>query len=275
MDGQRRIVERSPECVAAHDKAGWLALFTDDAVVEDPVGGAPARRGARPRRGDDELGRFWDTFIAPNAIRFEVREDIVVEGAVVRDVLIHTRLPNGFEITVPAYLLYELAGASGAVRIRRLAAHWELRVLSRRAMSSGVRGLAGVTRLGGRLVRIQGLRGLGGYVRAFTRGAFRRGKATVHALARAVEAADTPSFLALFVDEGARVALPGGTETPAAFLASLGPGARLAVEEVVTAGFTVAFRFATSGARPLGGAAFAELDPATRRIARLRLFPRG
>ena len=33
----------SLSAVKAGDRAGWLALFTDDAVVEDPVGSVPKR----------------------------------------------------------------------------------------------------------------------------------------------------------------------------------------------------------------------------------------
>jgi steroid delta-isomerase len=35
------------------DREGWLALFADDATVEDPV-------GSPPRRGRAEIGSFWD-----------------------------------------------------------------------------------------------------------------------------------------------------------------------------------------------------------------------
>lgn len=31
-------VERSPHAAAAHDRAGWVGLFTGDGRVEDPVG---------------------------------------------------------------------------------------------------------------------------------------------------------------------------------------------------------------------------------------------
>jgi steroid Delta-isomerase len=37
----------------ANDRSGWLALFTDDATVEDPV-------GSEVKRGKDGIGEFWD-----------------------------------------------------------------------------------------------------------------------------------------------------------------------------------------------------------------------
>ena len=35
------------------DRDGWLALFADDATVEDPV-------GSEVQRGKDAIGAFWD-----------------------------------------------------------------------------------------------------------------------------------------------------------------------------------------------------------------------
>jgi hypothetical protein len=51
-------VERSPEAAAAHDRAGWVGLFTVDGRIEDPV-------GSRSHVGQAQIGRFYDTFIGP------------------------------------------------------------------------------------------------------------------------------------------------------------------------------------------------------------------
>lgn len=52
-DAIRQTVERYWACFSAGDKAGWLALYDDDATVEDPV-------GSDVHRGHDEIGAFWD-----------------------------------------------------------------------------------------------------------------------------------------------------------------------------------------------------------------------
>jgi hypothetical protein len=54
-------VERSPQAAAAHDRSGWVGLFTSDGRVEDPV-------GSRPHVGYAQTGRFFDTFIGPRDI---------------------------------------------------------------------------------------------------------------------------------------------------------------------------------------------------------------
>ncbi len=51
-------VELSPQAAAAHDRAGWVGLFTEDGRIEDPV-------GSRPHIGHEQIGRFYDTFIEP------------------------------------------------------------------------------------------------------------------------------------------------------------------------------------------------------------------
>lgn len=46
-------IERYQSTFSAGDRDGWLALFTDDAVLEDPVGSAP-------HEGRDAIAAFWD-----------------------------------------------------------------------------------------------------------------------------------------------------------------------------------------------------------------------
>jgi hypothetical protein len=70
-DDMLAAVERSPEAARAHDRAGWVGLFTDDARLEDPV-------GSYPHRGRGAIARFYDTFIGPRDIAFRRNADIVV-----------------------------------------------------------------------------------------------------------------------------------------------------------------------------------------------------
>ena len=91
------VVERSaPRPVAVHDRTGWIDLFVDEAHIEDSVGrSVPKAAGV--------LGRFWDTFIGPHEIAFEIRRDHLLGLDVMRDAMIHTRIGPHIEIDVPAY----------------------------------------------------------------------------------------------------------------------------------------------------------------------------
>ena len=48
-----RTIERYQSTFSADDRDGWLALFTDDAVLEDPV-------GSSPHEGRQAIAAFWD-----------------------------------------------------------------------------------------------------------------------------------------------------------------------------------------------------------------------
>ena len=49
----------------ARDKAAWVGLFEEDAVVEDPVGGFPAwDPTGEGQRGRAAIAKFYDTFAA-------------------------------------------------------------------------------------------------------------------------------------------------------------------------------------------------------------------
>jgi steroid Delta-isomerase len=52
-DAIRRTIERYQSTFSADDRDGWLSLFTDDAVLEDPV-------GSTPHEGRAGLADFWD-----------------------------------------------------------------------------------------------------------------------------------------------------------------------------------------------------------------------
>jgi hypothetical protein len=269
------VVAASPARVGGHDKAGWLALFATDAVVEDPVGTRPQRRGARPRGpdDDDELGRFYEVFIAPNQIRFDVRAEVVAPPFVARDVRIHTRLPGGHEVEVPAHIVYEVCAEGGAPKIKHLAAYWELRRVPTLALGGGLRGLAAVTRQTWRMVRVQRLGGLAGYVGGFCT-AGRQGRRLVQALARAVGARDAAALAGLFVDGTARVEFPAPQRLiPGDFLDALGPTAALEADDLRVAGRSVSCGVTLRG---VGGArrGIAVIDCERRpwRITRARFF---
>ncbi|EGD54978.1 hypothetical protein SCNU_10621 [Gordonia neofelifaecis NRRL B-59395] len=153
-------VEGSPAAVAAHDKEQWLSLFADGAVVNDPV-------GSSPHRGDEQLSRFYDTFIAPNTIVFHQEHDDVVSGStVVRDVTLEIRMSDDVVLHVPTHLRYEMTSPD---RIAGLYAHWELPTMVMQLLKKGVHALPVSARLSGSMVRNQGLAGAFGFGRGFLR----------------------------------------------------------------------------------------------------------
>jgi hypothetical protein len=260
------FVDQSPARVAAHQKEAWLRLFADDAVVEDPVGTPPARKA------DGTLSKFWDTFIAPNAVRFEILGDRVQGGDVLRDAVIHTRMRGGVSVSVPAYLLYEMGDSGGERRIRRLAAHWRGRGSAAGAPGDGIRAGVGAARLLARMVRTMGPRWAWGYVASFRRGAGGAGVRSVEELARAFRAGDAAAVRARFVDARAEVRFGDVRTTPDELLTVLAPGSSLSIEAPLSAGWTTACRFRIEGPRPSDGLALFEIARGDGRLRGARFF---
>ncbi len=208
------LVCASPAAVMAHDKPAWLALFARDHVLEDPVGGRPVVGGLYDRRsggrGSGPLSRFWDTFIAPNDVTMEVRNEIIDGNVVARVAMIETRTPTGVVVHTAAHLVYELTREDGAMRIRRLAAHWEVGPVLRQLLGLAPERLRAMAQQTRRLIALQGIGG----TMAFLRSVPSVGDAGKAALTELLAAAGRG-------DDGARRLLGGLVPTaPTALIAS-------------------------------------------------------
>lgn len=163
-------VERSPAAVAVHDKFAWMSIFAQYHVVEDPVGSTPhvggIYDGKSGKRGHEALARFFDTFIAPNNIRFDVVRDIVNGNHVVRDLTIHIAMSEKVHVSVPMHLLYELGLENGEWKIIRLAAHWELMPMMAQLFSKGLAAVPVMSALTVRMIALQGIGGMLGFSKA-------------------------------------------------------------------------------------------------------------
>jgi hypothetical protein len=175
-------VERSPRLAAAHDRAGWVALYAPDAEIEDPV-------GSRPHRGTDRIDRFYATFIDPRDITFHVRTDVVVDDTVVRDVDLEVRMSAEVTMHIPAVLRYDLAAVDGVPKIARLQAFWELPGMIGQFLRSGPRAVPVGGALGVALLRNQGVPGAAGFLAAL-RGAGPAAKRGVDRFVRDAAAGD-------------------------------------------------------------------------------------
>lgn len=155
-------VERSPQAAAAHDRAGWVALFTDDGRVEDPV-------GSRPHVGREQIGRFYDTFIGPRDITFHRDLDIVFGTVVLRDLELEVAMGSAVTMYIPAFLRYDLREANGQWRIAELRAYWELPAMVLQFLRTGPRAVIPALQLSRGLMSNQRVRGTAGFMAGFRR----------------------------------------------------------------------------------------------------------
>ena len=238
------VVERSPAATDVHDRSGWLGLFTADARVEDPY-------GSRPHVGIEEIGRFYDTFIGPRQLIFHRDVDVAVGAAVVRDLMLEIVMGPGVTLDVPMHLRYDLRALDGDWAVERLRAHWELPTMVAQMLRQGAKSLPVSLRLGGELLRNQGLRGTAGFVSGFRRPGITGDEMAVR---RALSRGAAVSF---------------GEETPIAvgeFIDRVRGGRRF---KMIAAGDTVSASVHTPSGR---GVVFCEIAGATQGIARVRYF---
>ena len=153
-------VKKSPAAVAVHDKATWLGLFARDAFVNDPV-------GSKVHCGADAIDRFYETFIAPNKIVFDVEHDTVCGNTVIRDLIIETTMSTGLKVDVPTHIRYELVEEDGELKVHRLFAHWELSPMVLQTLKAGVSGLVTYSKLSVHMIRCQGMGGVFGFMQGF------------------------------------------------------------------------------------------------------------
>ncbi|OBF17325.1 transporter [Mycobacterium kubicae] len=178
-------VERSPQAAAAHDRAGWVGLFTEDARVEDPV-------GSRPNVGREQIGRFFDTFIAPRDIKFHRDLDIVCGCVVVRDLELEVAMGSAVTMLIPAFLRYDLRGTGSDWQIAELRAYWELPAMMLQFLRTGPGAVSPAVQLSRSLLGNQGLRGTAGFLSGFRRAGTRHKKLVetfLNAIVRKDEAA--------------------------------------------------------------------------------------
>ena len=123
MTTARDLSRMSAERIKAHDREGWLALFADDAAVEDPVGPSifdPEGKGHHGRAG---IAHFYDTAIAPNKdVTFEVHGSHLCGGEVANVVTLHITQGDGNQFKLPCVIVYKQAPDG---KIASLRAFWE------------------------------------------------------------------------------------------------------------------------------------------------------
>ncbi len=109
--------------VERRDRDGWLALFADDATVEDPVGPSAFDPDGRGHHGKTAIAAFYDNVIAGNeSIRFTIHQSIHCGDEVANIGTIRITLDGGTAVEVDGIYIYR---RSEDGLIASLRAFWE------------------------------------------------------------------------------------------------------------------------------------------------------
>jgi steroid Delta-isomerase len=120
----RRMSQLSFDAVGRKAKADWLALFADDAVVEDPVGPSSFDLEGAGHHGKEAISAFWDNVIANvPSYRFTVHDSFANGPHCANVATITCTFEDGSVADTDLVTVYRLA-ADG--RIASLRAHWEM-----------------------------------------------------------------------------------------------------------------------------------------------------
>jgi steroid Delta-isomerase len=119
----RDLSKMSAERIGAHDRDGWIALFADDAVVQDPVGPSVFDPEGKGHHGKAGVTHFYDTAIAPNKdVTFEVHQSHLCGDEVANVVTLHITQASGTQFALPCVICYK---ATPDGKIASLRAFWE------------------------------------------------------------------------------------------------------------------------------------------------------
>jgi steroid delta-isomerase len=109
--------------VEGGDRQAWLALFADDAVVEDPIGPSAFDPTGEGHRGTAAIAAFYDNVIGVNeSIRFTVRHSFLCGDEVANVGVIRITLVGGSAVEVDGVYTYR---RSPEGKIAALRAYWE------------------------------------------------------------------------------------------------------------------------------------------------------
>ncbi|TVT28658.1 nuclear transport factor 2 family protein [Amycolatopsis rhizosphaerae] len=115
---------RSMNAVVRGAKDEWLALFAEDAVIEDPVGPSGFDPEGKGHHGREGISAFWDLAIAKvERFRFVIRDSHAAGSEVANVGTITTFLPGGYRVDTDGVFVYRV-GDDGLVTSMR--AFWEV-----------------------------------------------------------------------------------------------------------------------------------------------------
>lgn len=120
----RRASQLSYDAVGRRAKTEWLALFAEDALIEDPAGPSFFDTEGKGHRGQDGISAFWDTVIAPaKSIHFRVQDSFANGPFCANVATFSTEMQDGTLVDTDLVATYQLNDQG---QIESMRAYWEM-----------------------------------------------------------------------------------------------------------------------------------------------------
>lgn len=91
----RKVSLLSREYVHSHNKAGWLGMFAENGIIEDPIGASPLDPAGQGHKTPAEREAFWDNNIARSSIKIAIHESYAAGAEVANHVTLDMVVPMG------------------------------------------------------------------------------------------------------------------------------------------------------------------------------------
>ncbi len=143
----RRAMELE-ESKGEHAKQQWLALFADDAIIEDPIGPSPVDPAGTGHRGKQAIDAFWDLFIAPHQLKFDIERSYAAGNEVAFVGAVTASMDGRTLARVEGVFTYTVNATGKIVAYR---AYWEFERMTPTAEGRAM--LEEMSRPGGKLSR--------------------------------------------------------------------------------------------------------------------------
>jgi steroid delta-isomerase len=128
MGAAFEMSKKSMAMSEAKDREGWIGLFADDAVVEDPVGPSFVDAEGKGQRGKEAITAFYDNVVSQSqSLKFTIRQTIECGDEVVNIGELRITLPGNQVGIVQLANIYKV-NAEG--KLASLRSFWEQDKLS-------------------------------------------------------------------------------------------------------------------------------------------------
>jgi steroid delta-isomerase len=123
MSTTRDLAIASLAALKAGDRQGWLDLYEDDALLENPVGPSQFDPLGKGRKGKEAIAGFWDTFRAQqDAFDFEIHRAKLCGNELAAYLTLHITQRGGQRVALEAIDIYR---RSPNGKIASLRSFWE------------------------------------------------------------------------------------------------------------------------------------------------------
>ena len=114
----QEIAFLSAKAAEEGNKENWLALFDDNAIIEDPVGESPLDPSGEGHKGKKAIENFWDNIIGPGNLNFVIREFYPCGFECANVATITNTFENGTKLDTDLVIIYRINEKHKLVSLR-------------------------------------------------------------------------------------------------------------------------------------------------------------